>query len=98
MTIPRIKLLAVAIGAATCSPFVHAADQDTVVVTATGFEQKIQNAPASISVISKQQIEDKAYRDVTDALRDVPVLSSLAAEAAVISVFAAWPLSTPCSW
>ncbi len=72
MTIPRIKLLAVAIGAATCSPFVHAADQDTVVVTATGFEQKIQNAPASISVISKQQIEDKAYRDVTDALRDVP--------------------------
>ena len=56
MTIPRIKLLAVAIGAATCSPFVHAADQDTVVVTATGFEQKIQNAPASISVISKQQI------------------------------------------
>ncbi len=45
MTIPRIKLLAVAIGAATCSPFVHAADQDTVVVTATGFEQKIQNAP-----------------------------------------------------
>lgn len=61
MTIPRIKLLAVAIGAATCSPFVHAADQDTVVVTATGFEQKIQNAPASISVISKQQIEDN-YR------------------------------------
>ena len=34
--------------------------------------QKIQNAPASISVISKQQIEDKAYRDVTDALKDVP--------------------------
>ena len=96
MTIPRIKL--------GCRhwrchmfPFVHAADQDTVVVTATGFEQKIQNAPASISVISKQQIEDKAYRDVTDALRDVLVLSSLAAEAAVISVFAAWPLSTPCS-
>lgn len=45
---------------------------DTVVVTATGFEQKIQDAPASISVITKQQIEDKAYRDVTDALKDVP--------------------------
>ncbi|HCM9352235.1 TPA: ligand-gated channel protein [Enterobacter kobei] len=72
MTIPRVKLLAAAIGAATLSSFVHAADQDTVVVTATGFEQKIQNAPASISVISKQQIEDKAYRDVTDALKDVP--------------------------
>ena len=72
MTIPRVKRLAVAVGVASFSPFLHAADQDTVVVTATGFEQKIQNAPASISVISKQQIEDKAYRDVTDALKDVP--------------------------
>ncbi|MEF3102821.1 outer membrane receptor for ferrienterochelin and colicins [Raoultella ornithinolytica] len=72
MTIPRVKVLAAAIYAATISPLVHAADSDTMVVTATGFEQKIQNAPASISVISKQQIEDKAYRDVTDALKDVP--------------------------
>lgn len=72
MTIPRLKVLAVAVCAATLPQLVHAADQDTVVVTATGFEQKIQNAPASISVISKQQIEDKAYRDVTDALKDVP--------------------------
>ena len=96
MTIPRVKLLAAAIGAATLSSFVHAADQDTVVVTATGFEQKIQNAPASISVISKQQIEDKAYRDVTDALSRASSL--LAAGAAVISVFAAWRRSTRCSW
>ncbi|MFA1647315.1 MAG: ligand-gated channel protein, partial [Enterobacteriaceae bacterium] len=67
MTIPQINRLAIAVSIATLSPLLHAADQDTVVVTATGFEQKIQNAPASISVISKQQIEDKAYRDVTDA-------------------------------
>ncbi|MCV2511061.1 ligand-gated channel protein [Leclercia pneumoniae] len=72
MTIPQINRLAIAVSIATLSPLLHAADQDTVVVTATGFEQKIQNAPASISVISKQQIEDKAYRDVTDALKDVP--------------------------
>lgn len=72
MTIPRIKLPGRRHWRCHMFPFVHAADQDTVVVTATGFEQKIQNAPASISVISKQQIEDKAYRDVTDALRDVP--------------------------
>ncbi|TLV21643.1 ligand-gated channel protein [Klebsiella indica] len=71
MTRPHVKLLAVAICAAISSQFVHAAD-NTMVVTATGFEQKIQNAPASISVITKQQIEDKAYRDVTDALKDVP--------------------------
>lgn len=72
MMTPRVNILAVAIGTALFTPLLHAADQDTLVVSATGFEQKIQNAPASISVISKQQIEDKAYRDVTDALKDVP--------------------------
>ena len=72
MTISRVKLLATAISFATIPASVTAAEQDTLVVTATGFEQKIQNAPASISVISKAQIEDKAYRDVTDALKDVP--------------------------
>ncbi|MCE6982643.1 ligand-gated channel protein, partial [Pseudomonas frederiksbergensis] len=29
-------------------------------------------APASISAITREQIENKSYRDVTDALRDVP--------------------------
>ncbi|MFI8415880.1 ligand-gated channel protein [Serratia sp. NPDC078593] len=46
--------------------------QDTMVVTASGFQQKIQDSAASISVIPRKQIEDKAYRDVTDALKDVP--------------------------
>ena len=72
MMTPRAKIVAVAICTAMTPSLLHAADQDTLVVSATGFEQKIQNAPASISVISKQQIEDKAYRDVTDALKDVP--------------------------
>jgi outer membrane receptor for ferrienterochelin and colicins len=35
MTIPRVTLLAVAISAAMLSPLAHAADPDTVVVTAT---------------------------------------------------------------
>ena len=30
---------------------------DTVVVTASGFEQQIQDAPASISVITRQDLE-----------------------------------------
>lgn len=72
MTIPHVKAVAAAVCVASLPSLVYAADQDTVVVTATGFEQKIQDAPASISVITKQQIEDKAYRDVTDALKDVP--------------------------
>lgn len=68
----RSLLITAALCAATASPYLFGAEQDEMVVTATGFAQKIQNAPASISVISKQQSEDKAYRDVTDALRDVP--------------------------
>lgn len=43
-----------------------------VVVTASGFEQLIEDAPASISVIPREELEKKAYKDVTDALRDVP--------------------------
>lgn len=45
---------------------------DNMVVTASGFSQQIKDAPASISVITREQIENKSYRDVTDALRDVP--------------------------
>lgn len=45
---------------------------ETVVVTATGYEQQIQDAPASISVITRQDLEKKFYRDVTDALLEVP--------------------------
>ncbi|PSS56526.1 ligand-gated channel protein [Pseudomonas sp. BBP2017] len=45
---------------------------DNVVVTASGFSQQIKDAPASISVITREQIENKSYRDVTDALKDVP--------------------------
>ncbi|CDH01381.1 ligand-gated channel protein [Xenorhabdus bovienii] len=43
-----------------------------VVTTAAGFQQKIEDAPASISVVSREQLETKSYRDITDALKDVP--------------------------
>ena len=43
-----------------------------VVVTASGYAQQIEDAPASISVISREQLEKQQYRDVTDALRSVP--------------------------
>ncbi|WP_136248789.1 ligand-gated channel protein [Halomonas borealis] len=45
---------------------------DAVVVTAAGYEQQIQDAPASISVIDREDLEGRAYRDITDALRNVP--------------------------
>lgn len=45
---------------------------DTIVVTATGYEQQVAKAPASISVITREEIEKKSYKDVTDALENVP--------------------------
>lgn len=45
---------------------------DAIVVTASGFEQDIKSAAATISVLTQEQLNKKAYRDVTDALKDVP--------------------------
>lgn len=43
----------------------------TVVVTASGFEQNIEDAPASITVIPRAELEARQFRDLTDALRNV---------------------------
>ncbi|WP_295814198.1 TonB-dependent receptor, partial [uncultured Nitratireductor sp.] len=44
---------------------------ETVVVTATGFEQNVTDAPASITVVPREELEKGAYSDLTDALRSV---------------------------
>ncbi|WP_418179109.1 TonB-dependent receptor domain-containing protein [Aliarcobacter lanthieri] len=47
-------------------------DDIQVVTTASGFEQNIADAAASISVITAEELEKKSYSDVTDALKNVP--------------------------
>ena len=42
-----------------------------VVVSATGFEQKITDAPASISVISREELASKPYVTLLDAVREI---------------------------
>jgi outer membrane receptor for ferrienterochelin and colicins len=42
-----------------------------VVVSASGFEQKITDAPASISVISREDLQQKRYNNLAQALGDV---------------------------
>src|SRR5690606_36575818 len=44
---------------------------DVTVVSATGFAQKITDATASISVISREQLQSKPYAGLADAQRDV---------------------------
>ena len=46
-------------------------DMSVVVVTATGYEQAAVDAPASITVITREELEKKPFRDLTDALREV---------------------------
>lgn len=67
-------LLASVISSLTCSGALaqDASRLEDVVVTASGFEQQITNAPASISVVSREKLERGHYQNVTDALRDVP--------------------------
>lgn len=67
---PRLAALSSAILVSLSSQS-FAADE-TMVVTASGFEQSQADAAASISVITREDLEKKYYRDVTDALRDVP--------------------------
>ncbi|NLQ16464.1 ligand-gated channel protein [Marinomonas sp. M1K-6] len=72
----KLTALAAIISAATHSATLLAeentVDLDQLVVSASGHEQQITDAPASITVITQQNLEKKAYRDVTDALKDVP--------------------------
>ncbi|MGY4027628.1 ligand-gated channel protein [Aeromonas rivuli] len=71
MTSIRITPLAPLIFAALASQ-AHASQNEVMVVTASGFQQKIEDTAASISVVTREQLEKRAYRDVTDALKDVP--------------------------
>ncbi|THF64728.1 TonB-dependent receptor [Pseudothauera nasutitermitis] len=44
---------------------------DDVVVSAAGFEQKITDAPASISVVTQEELTRKPYTTLIDAIRDL---------------------------
>lgn len=48
---------------------------DDVVVTASTRAQRIAEAPATISVVTQEQLENRAYLDLFDAVRDVEGVS-----------------------
>ncbi|NVN56061.1 TonB-dependent receptor [bacterium Scap17] len=51
----------------------HASDQlEDIVVTASGHDQMAKDAPASMSVITRESLEGRHYSDLTDALRGLP--------------------------
>lgn len=76
----RTVLMAVLAGSMLASSVVWAAeeenvaafDMDQIVVTATRTPVEAFKAKANMSVITKEQLEDKNYPDLYTALRDVP--------------------------
>ncbi|MFN3669057.1 MAG: TonB-dependent receptor domain-containing protein [Brevundimonas sp.] len=66
---------ALALSAAAQETFLAAGDPvqiSDVVVTASGFEQRIEQAPASISVISGEEIRSQRAGSIAELLADVP--------------------------
>lgn len=43
----------------------------STVVSAAGYEQKITEAPASISVITQEDLQRKPYTNLLDAVKDI---------------------------
>lgn len=86
-TAPTVAAALMACGWVSAAGAQEAKALDAVVITASGFEQAVEDAPASITVIPRAELEKRAYRDVTDALRDVPgVLVTGGGSSADISV------------
>ncbi len=54
------------------SPETSAIDLSKVVVTAGGFSQEVKSAPASISVVTQQDMQEAPFRDISEALKDIP--------------------------
>ena len=70
-----LKPLALALSLALFSGHLLAQQKEkqlgSVVVSAAGFEQEITQAPASISVVTREQLKEKAVTGVAEAVNDV---------------------------
>ncbi|MCV9879994.1 TonB-dependent receptor [Brenneria izbisi] len=71
INIRKSVALALAATASTSVPAIAATQDDVLVVTASGYEQKITNAAASISVVSQDELSQRKYNDLAEALSDV---------------------------
>ena len=78
-SMPARHALTLALIAAFTAPAVQAeamldaaaTQLDQVVVTAAGFEQKLTDAPASISVVTREELKKRPYITLIDAVRDL---------------------------
>src|SRR5690625_7362701 len=45
---------------------------EVIVVTAAGFEQQLRDAPASISVLTNIDLQQRQHTNIAEALADIP--------------------------
>ena len=67
--------LALASVVATAATHEPATELDRIVVTATASERSVARAPASVTVITGEELRTRPARDVLDAIRDTPGLN-----------------------
>ena len=73
---PTAPLRALAVASLmTCAAASAQTQMDTVVVTANGVQQAIKEAPASISVLTQEDLRKGNYQSVADAVRQVEGIS-----------------------
>lgn len=58
----------------------------STVVTAAGFSQDVRDAPASVSVITREELETKQFRSLADAVRNVEGVSIIGGDKGSISI------------
>ncbi|WP_162250352.1 TonB-dependent receptor [Pseudoxanthomonas sp. Root630] len=76
----RLAALPVLLAACLSAQAAEEADRaltefDAVVVTATASERSVERAPASVTVITGEELRARPARDVLDAIRDAPGLN-----------------------
>src|SRR5690606_4692559 len=76
-SLPR-SLLKSSLALAICPPLALAQQGEgtalelaPLVVTAAGFEQSVREAPASITVISQENLQQKQFSNIAEALDDI---------------------------
>lgn len=71
----KLRCLLLSLSALTVPVLAQAQDEtmllDTITVTAGGFEQALRDAPASVSVITSEELQKGSFTSLTDALREV---------------------------
>lgn len=65
---------AIALGVAATTANAQEATQplNNMVVTAAGYEQTLNSAPASISVVTREELEQKQFSNIAEAIANVP--------------------------